>query len=115
MRCSACRKNKRKNQFEKHRKICRSCKCERLNEKRRIKSITIKKKCLDYKGYNCSKCNYGKYTGALDFHHVDPKKKLFSISNAYKLGFSWRKIKKELDKCILVCKNCHAEIHQNII
>ena len=44
---------------------------------------------------------------------MDPKEKDFGISNK---GYtrSWDIIKEELDKCILVCANCHREIHENI-
>jgi predicted HNH restriction endonuclease len=50
----------------------------------------------------------------LDFHHVDSTKKEFGIGNS---GYtrSWEKVKKELDKCILVCANCHREIHEGLI
>jgi hypothetical protein len=49
----------------------------------------------------------------MDFHHLDPYKKDFSI------GRNWSKsldaLKAELDKCILVCRNCHGEIHEGLI
>jgi len=64
---------------------------------------------VEYKGGKCSICGYDKYIGALDFHHVDPNKKDFSVS-------SWANsslilLKAEADKCILVCSNCHRELH----
>ncbi len=46
---------------------------------------------------------------ALQFHHLDEDTKEFSIAQAY--NRSWESIKKELDKCILICANCHAEEH----
>jgi len=51
--------------------------------------------------------------GALDFHHVDPKKKEFALS-VKGLSFSWSSILKEAEKCVLVCKNCHTEIEAKI-
>jgi hypothetical protein len=45
------------------------------------------------------------------FHHRDPEGKDFGISRAATL-MSWEKIKDELDKCVLLCSNCHAEIHE---
>ncbi len=68
---------------------------------------------LEYKGGKCCICGYKKSKRALSFHHVDPTKKDFGIS--YR-GFtrSWDKTKAELDKCILVCMNCHMEIHDGI-
>lgn len=70
----------------------------------------LKSKALEYKGGQCQVCGYKRYVGALEFHHLDPQKKDFGIG--YK-GYtrSWVTVQKELDKCILVCSNCHQEIH----
>ena len=66
-------------------------------------------KALEYKGGKCSVCSYDKCVEALHFHHMDETQKEFQItSNTNK---SWERTLKELDKCILVCANCHAEIH----
>jgi len=72
----------------------------------------IKDRSVEYKGGKCVKCGYNKCVKALEFHHINPKEKDFTISSYSKL--SWDKIKKELDKCILVCSNCHREIHHEI-
>ena len=73
---------------------------------------TTKEKAIEYKGGKCEVCGYDKCSWSLDFHHKDPNEKEFGISSA---GCkSWKKIKNELDKCILVCKNCHGEIHHEI-
>ena len=55
-----------------------------------------------------SDLDYDKCMSALEFHHLDPKEKDFSISTNIK---SLDLIKKELDKCILLCANCHREEH----
>lgn len=69
----------------------------------------MKKKAIEYKGGKCCICGYNKCAAALDFHHPDPNKKDFGIATGdYK---SFEKIKGELDKTILVCSNCHREIH----
>lgn len=85
---------------------CSKCASE-ATAKRRKK---LKLKAVEYKGSCCSICNYDKCIDALEFHHLDPSKKDFGIS---KHGYtrSWEKVKNELDKCILVCSNCHKEIH----
>lgn len=49
---------------------------------------------------------------ALEFHHTDPKEKDFGISTC--LTKSIEELKAEADKCILVCSNCHAELHEQI-
>ena len=72
-----------------------------------------KKKAVEYKGGKCERCGYDKCIDALSFHHLDPTKKDFGISHKG-ITMSWNKLKKEVDKCILVCSNCHAEIHAEL-
>lgn len=76
--------------------------------RRKIKLMAIK-----YKGGKCQVCGYNKYPGGLDLHHIDPKIKSFSIGHR---GYtrSWEKVKEELNKCVLVCANCHREIEAGI-
>lgn len=64
-------------------------------------------KAVSYAGGKCQKCGYQTCIASLCFHHVKNKK--FTIQNSYRKP--WGELKKELDKCILVCRNCHAEIH----
>lgn len=66
-----------------------------------------------YKGGKCCICGYNKCMSSLDFHHIDPNQKDFSISE--QKGMNFEKLKKELDKCICVCRNCHSEIHDGLI
>ena len=77
------------------------------------KRLKYKKLAVEYKGGECMKCGYSKCMSALEFHHINPNEKDFGISQDG-LNKSWDKIKKELDKCILVCANCHREIHESI-
>lgn len=65
------------------------------------------------KGGQCS-CGYKKCSSALSFHHRDPKTKVFGLSKEALWKFSWEKILSEVEKCDLVCLNCHAEIHEKI-
>lgn len=83
-----------------------------------IKAVTKRRKKLRemariYKGGKCMICGYDRYLGSLDFHHLDPSKKKFGLS-LKGLTKSWEKVKAEIDKCILVCANCHREIHAGI-
>lgn len=73
----------------------------------------IKKWALEYKGKKCCICGYDKCTEALDFHHINPEEKDFILSDR-NLILDWNEIKKELDKCVLVCSNCHREIHAGV-
>ena len=70
----------------------------------------IRLKAIEHKGGKCQVCSYDKCLGALEFHHKDSNHKDFGIS-AKGYARSWEKVKSELDKCILVCANCHREIH----
>ncbi len=79
----------------------------------------LKIKCILYKGGKCERCYYDKCVRSMHFHHVDPSLKEFSISdrnpNTNKNGTKkWDSVKKELDKCILLCSNCHYEIHEEL-
>lgn len=65
-------------------------------------------------GGKCQICGYNKCIDALHFHHKDPSQKQFDISTAIWGGqknINEQQIIDELKKCILVCANCHAEIH----
>ena len=74
---------------------------------------SIRLKAIEYKGGKCSICGYDKCVEALEFHHLDSSGKDFGISDK---GYtrSWEKVKEELDKCLLVCANCHREIHAGL-
>ena len=48
---------------------------------------------------------------AYDYHHIDPNTKFKSISNLIKDGYGHEKIKEEIDKCIIICSNCHRQLH----
>jgi 5-methylcytosine-specific restriction endonuclease McrA len=87
---------------------CRKCTLDQTVERIRL----IKRMSIEYKGGCCMFCGYHKYDGALEFHHLDPSQKDFSISTCKFADFD--KVKSELDKCILVCANCHRELHANL-
>ena len=74
----------------------------------------IKALAIEYKGGKCQLCGYDRCQGAVDLHHVDPKNKGFSMSDKGH-SRSWERVKKELDKCILVCATCHREVEGGII
>jgi len=67
---------------------------------------------IEYKGGKCVGCGYDKCVRALQFHHLNPNEKEFGIGSK---SVSLEKLKKEVDKCILVCSNCHAEIHEGLL
>ena len=74
----------------------------------------LKEMAREYKGNKCMICDYNRCSNALDFNYKDPKKKDFGLS-VRGLTRSWDKIKAEIDKCVLICANCHREIHAGIM
>ncbi len=89
-------KEDKKNNVKKHYK-------RRKNEKKRY--------IQDYKlSKGCSVCGYNKCASALDFHHNGDKK--FILATAPNNGCSLEKIEKEMEKCIILCANCHRELHE---
>lgn len=67
---------------------------------------------IDYKGGKCFNCSYNKNQSCLEFHHKDPSKKDFTFGGVNR---SFESCKNELDKCIMLCVNCHREEHFNTI
>lgn len=87
---------------------CKQCASDSV-KKRRHK---IKEKLVEYKGGKCQICGYNKCLDALEFHHTDKETKEFNISSPNFKSF--KKLLSESDKCILLCSNCHKEIHSKI-
>jgi hypothetical protein len=111
--CSWCKKRKSLRDFYKpygkrkrQHTFCKDCQ----REKNRDKFRDFKQKCAIYKGGKCKECGYNKCIAAFEFHHLDPTKKDFSISRVKARIFD-EDIKRELDKCELLCANCHREKH----
>ena len=94
---------------------CKKCTTKNTTSRQR----SLKVKMVQYKGGRCQNPNcstpggYNKCLGALEFHHINPKEKDFTLSHLKKYKFS-EVIKEELDKCMLVCVNCHRERHEKI-
>ena len=95
--------------------ICRRCYSFQKRQELKLKAV-------EYKGGCCIKCGYRKTLSALVFHHfigytqgffteeeMIKYKKSFKISD--KDNIAWDDLKKELDKTVLLCSNCHIEVH----
>lgn len=114
-KCPNCTLLKPLNEFYKRRNktepsvYCKIC----TNVQTSIRQRKLKQKCVEYKGSCCSICGYNQYQGALEFHHTDPSQKDFNLSKVRTTSFN-DKIRVELDKCILLCSNCHKETHDKM-
>jgi len=110
-KCSTCKKIRPLNEYysrgnDKPQSNCKEC----HNRYCIDRWIERKKQAIAYKGGKCSACGYNKYYGALDFHHSNPHDKDMDWGELRK--YSDNRIKEELDKCILLCSNCHREAHE---
>lgn len=87
---------------------CRAC-----NTTRRVaNNMRVKIAAIEYLGGECFSCGYSKNPKALEFHHREPSAKDFGIAKYQKSNID--DLKDELDKCDLLCANCHRERHDEI-
>lgn len=115
--CKKCKVSKPISHFNKDGKYfrteCKKCILVIKKHRRRNNRVWLK----EYKeNLFCSVCKYSKKTNksfssrALEFHHTKNNKS-FSVSNGIAQGKGLKTIKKEINKCVVVCSRCHAEIH----
>lgn len=71
----------------------------------------LKKSAVNKLGGECINCGYKRCLAALHFHHINKWEKEFNISEKS----NWYDISCEIKKCMLLCSNCHAEIHENML
>lgn len=88
---------------------CLRCRSENVAEWRR----RAKRRLVEAAGGACALCGYDRYLGGLQFHHVDPATKCFSISREG-VTRSFAELEREAAKCVLLCGNCHAEVEEGI-
>lgn len=89
-------------------RVCREC--EKIVNVIRFRDI--KRTFVDYKGGRCEICGYSKCLGSLSFHHKNPEEK----DSNWSVVKNWplKRAKMELDKCSLLCNNCHGEVHYTL-
>lgn len=113
--CPKCKTRKELTEFYNRRNkignspYCKPCTTSQTLERQR----ELKRKAIDYKGGKCIKCGYNKCESAMEFHHLNPNNKDFGLGQVHSTKWS-SKITNELDKCVLVCCNCHRELHSGI-
>lgn len=112
--CSVCQTTKNADEFylRKNKILTTYCKpC--MNKNATSRQQEVKRMAVNAKGGKCHYCGYNKYLGALEFHHIDPKTKDPKWSSMKSKSFEAIQI--ELDKCLLVCANCHREVHAKLL
>lgn len=114
--CPDCQKNLPITSFYKikHKKgintYCIECAKKRVMSQQKA----IKKEALVYKGNVCKICGYSECDSAMEFHHRNKSEKDFNISY-FKSKKIDDEIRRELDKCILLCCRCHREVEAGLI
>ena len=114
--CKKCKVEKSFSEYYKHKQKGKNgqvwpyydpyCKvCRRDYQKERVQKI--KEQCVEYKGGACQHCGIVDHACVYDFHHIEGKD--FSIGKRKNLSFE--RLKSELDKCELLCANCHRKVH----
>jgi len=80
-------------------------------EAQKRRGLARKLELVEMAGGQCIVCGYSKNLAALTFHHTDTDQKDFKLDMRSMANRSLEPVLAELEKCILVCHNCHAELH----
>ena len=104
--CKVCGETDRSKFYRKMKTTCYKCHGDHLERYR----LQVRDEALAYKGGKCEHCGYNRYKGALEFHHKDPTQKDPQGLRKY----NRTKLFAELDKCVLLCSNCHREEHERL-
>ena len=102
--CRTCGTKGKENFYENAAYQCKSCWNDRTYQSNKDKIANYME---SRGGAKCQRCGYDRYVGALEFHHRDPKDK----DPKWNRGWNIERLKKELDKCDILCSNCHREVH----
>jgi hypothetical protein len=109
--CSKCKVEKPVSEFHEkkseHRlnSWCKAC----VYEKQRRRWVDRKIKAVALMGERCQNCGYDRNYASLDFHHLDPSEKEYTWNELRERP--WADVVAELNKCVLLCRNCHGETH----
>ena len=128
-KCSRCKETKPESEFHKHSKRpdglntqCKKCRNSYLknwykdNKELHLQRVKKSKQrnrdmFLEYKQtLKCTNCPEDRWY-VLDFHHKNPEEKEFNISEGLRDKISFKRMMKEVAKCDVLCKNCHAALH----
>ena len=129
-RCTKCEQTKPLSEFRKnknspdgHQYYCKSCASiqtktnyvaykDKVSIRTSARLISRRQMLNDIKKTGCVCCSETHLT-CLDFHHVDPTQKEFMVSARYHMNLEL--LLAEVAKCVVVCKNCHAKIHDGVL
>ena len=90
------------------RAVCKSCHNAFMKERYHSKKEEIREV---KKQLSCVKCGYNKCVEALDFHHINPQEKESTVARMIANSYGIEKAFEEMEKCVVLCANCHREFH----
>jgi hypothetical protein len=90
------------------RRRCKRCVVESVSRRRRLVLSTL----IEERGGRCQVCGYSRCSQALEWHHLDPASKDLELSGG---TLAIATLRAEAQKCLLVCANCHREIHYGLV
>lgn len=105
--CLECGETEADKFYGKLRSQCKSCHNNYVNERHK----NTRQAGIDFLGGKCSSCGYSKCSKALEFHHLDPSVKDSNFKTSR--GWAVERLLKELETCVLLCANCHREVHDD--
>lgn len=128
--CSTCKQQKSFDQFNKKtankdglERYCKECHRRRNRRHYAANKSTYMASALKFSKnrslaintlkQKCTQCEESR-SWCLDFHHLDPTEKDANISTMVRKGLSFHRISEEIDKCVVLCKNCHADMHHKM-
>ena len=106
--CRTCGISGKENFYKSAKYQCKGC----WNKRTYQSGIDKLNKLKIDRGGRCERCGYNKYLGALHWHHFNADIKEYTIG--HRRGLSEKVLKEEIDKCQLLCANCHAEVHAEL-
>jgi hypothetical protein len=105
--CKQCYSKKRKSYYQEHyQKYQAAYKLRALSRNNRLR-IELRKRLLEYLyDKSCTFCGVSDIR-VLDFDHINPSEKAFSVARALTDCVAWDRILAEIKKCQILCANCH--------
>ena len=104
----------REKRLKQNKEWCNKNKSRVRNRKRLVYNTDVRDRLFRYKqerGLRCAICGYNKNWSALIWHHIEEGTKEINIATYARQRRGWTKVEEEIQKCVLLCHNCHSELH----